>query len=62
MIFFYGQGEGVERAYARAATYFDNACQLIEEIGCKNKALALDLQKKSNSWYQDHAIYIFWYL
>jgi TPR repeat protein len=49
MIFFYGQGEGVERAYARAATYFDNACQLIEEIGCKNKALALDLQKKSNS-------------
>jgi hypothetical protein len=46
--FLFGQGEGVERAYARAATYFDNACQLKEEIGCKNKASALDLQKKSN--------------
>ena len=41
-------GEGVERDYARAATYFDKACQLKEEIGCKNKASALDLQKKSN--------------
>ena len=41
-------GEGVERDYARAATYFDKACQLNEEIGCKNKASALDLQKKSN--------------
>ena len=41
-------GEGVERDYAQAATYFDKACQLKEEIGCKNKASALDLQKKSN--------------
>ena len=41
-------GEGIERDYARAATYFDKACQLKEEIGCKNKASALDLQKKSN--------------
>jgi TPR repeat protein len=41
-------GEGVERDYARAETYFDKACQLKEEIGCKNKASVLDLQKKSN--------------
>ena len=41
-------GEGVERDYAKAAIYFEKACQLKEEIGCKNKASALDLQKKSN--------------
>ena len=41
-------GEGVERDYAQAAIYFEKACQLKEEIGCKNKASALDLQKKSN--------------
>ncbi len=41
-------GEGVERDYARAATYFDKACQLKKEIGCKNKVSALDLQNKSN--------------
>jgi len=41
-------GDGLEKDYARAETYFDKACQLKEEIGCKNKASALDLQKKSN--------------
>ena len=41
-------GEGVERDYALAAIYFEKACQLKEPTGCKNKASALDLQKKSN--------------
>lgn len=41
-------GEGVERDYAQAAIYFEKACQLKEEIGCKNKVSALDLQNKSN--------------
>ena len=43
-------GEGVERDYALAAIYFEKACQLKEPTGCKNKASALDLQKKSNRW------------
>jgi hypothetical protein len=41
-------GDGTERDYAQAAIYFEKACQLKEQIGCKNKASALDLQKKSN--------------
>ena len=41
-------GDGLEKDYARAETYFDKACQLKEQTGCKNKASALDLQKKSN--------------
>ena len=41
-------GDGLEKDYARAETYFDKACQLKEQTGCKNKAAALDLQKKSN--------------
>ena len=40
-------GDGVERDYAQAAFYFDKACQLKEQIGCKNKASAIDLQMKS---------------
>jgi len=42
-------GDGLEKDYARAETYFDKACQLKEQTGCKNKASALDLQKKSNN-------------
>lgn len=41
-------GDGTERDYAQAAIYFEKACQLKEQTGCKNKASALDLQKKSN--------------
>ena len=41
-------GDGAERDYAQAAIYFDKACQLKEQIGCKNKLSALDLQMKSN--------------
>jgi len=41
-------GDGTERDYAQATIYFDKACQLKEQIGCKNKASAIDLQKKSN--------------
>ena len=41
-------GDGTERDYVQATIYFDKACQLKEQIGCKNKASALDLQKKSN--------------
>jgi TPR repeat protein len=41
-------GEGLEKDYAQAAIYFDKTCQLKEQIGCKNKLSALDLQKKSN--------------
>jgi Sel1 repeat len=40
-------GEGVERDYAQAAIFFDKACQLKEQSGCKNKMAALDLQEKS---------------
>ncbi len=49
-------GDGTERDYAQAAIYFEKACQLKEQTGCKNKASALDLQKKSNRWYQYYAI------
>ena len=41
-------GDGAERDYAQAAIYFEKACQLKEQTGCKNKVSALDLQKKSN--------------
>lgn len=41
-------GDGTERDYAQAAVYFDKACQLKEQISCKNKASALELQNKSN--------------
>ena len=41
-------GDGTERDYVQAAIYFDKACQLKEQIGCKNKLSALDLQMKSN--------------
>ena len=41
-------GEGTERDYVQAVFYFDKACQLKEQTGCKNKLSALDLQKKSN--------------
>ncbi len=41
-------GDGTERDYAQAAIYFEKACQLKEQTGCKNKASVLDLQNKSN--------------
>ena len=41
-------GDGAERDYSQAAIYFEKACQLKEQTGCKNKVSALDLQKKSN--------------
>ena len=41
-------GEVVEKDYAQAAIYFEKAWQLKEQTDCKNKASALDLQKKSN--------------
>ena len=41
-------GDGTERDYVQAVFYFDKACQLKEQTGCKNKLSALDLQKKSN--------------
>ena len=41
-------GDGTEKDYVQATIYFDKACQLKEQIGCKNKLSALDLQMKSN--------------
>jgi len=38
---------GVELDYASAVNYFDKSCQLKEEIGCKNKVMALDLQNQT---------------
>lgn len=37
-------GEGVDKDYSTAAKYFDKSCKLNEEIACKNKVTALDLQ------------------